>query len=261
MGVRCDCNLDRSFALADVAIEVSMTRKPDGLLLVGLLVWPINAFAYRPFDSTDAAVAERGAFEVELSPLSYRHDDDGTAWITPSARLNYGFSDNWEIVLEGQGEHFAHQPSRLTEAALSLKTVVREGSLQEKSGWSLASEESVLLPGIKADNGAGLEWTGIASQRWDWGTIHLNLAAELTREQRAGAFAGVIIEGPDRWRVRPVAEINYQREFGAGETTSALLGVIWQAEKDLAFDFALRHAWVDHRPGEQIRAGIMFAFH
>jgi len=133
--------------------------------------------------------------------------------------------------------------------------------LQEKSGWSLASEESILLPGINAENGAGLEWTGIASQRWDWGIIHLNLAAELTREQRAAAFAGVIIEGPDSRSVRPVVEFNYQHEFGTRKETSALLGLIWQADKDLAFDFAIRHAWVDRRPDEQIRAGIAFAFH
>ena len=63
-----------------------MTRTAVGLLMAGLLVWPLNAFAYRPFDSTDAAVADQGMFEVELSPLSYRHDDDGTAWIAPSAR-------------------------------------------------------------------------------------------------------------------------------------------------------------------------------
>src|SRR5215831_18543859 len=88
--------------------------------------WPGAALAYRPFDSTDAAVADKGAFEVELSPLSYRHDDDGTAWISPSARLNYGFADDWEVVLEGQAEHFSRMRSRVTEAALSLKSVVRE---------------------------------------------------------------------------------------------------------------------------------------
>src|SRR5258706_6187901 len=152
-----------------------MTARGPALVLLAL-AWSVPALAYRPFDSTDAAVADRGAFEVELSPLSYRHDDDGIAWITPSARLNYGFANDWEAVLEGQAEHFSRQRSRLTEAALSLKSVVREGSLQEKSGWSLASEESVLLPGINAEDGAGVECTGIASQRWGWGTVHINVA-------------------------------------------------------------------------------------
>src|SRR5215468_8363614 len=132
-----------------------MERKLALLLLAGAVIWPVSAVAYRPFDSTDAAVADKGAFEVELSPLSYRHDDDGIAWIAPSARLNYGFAQDWEVVLEGQGEHFSRSRSQLTEAALSVKGVLREGSLQDQSGWSLATEGSILLPGIHAEDGAG----------------------------------------------------------------------------------------------------------
>jgi hypothetical protein len=220
--------------------------------------WPGAALAYRPFDSTDAAVADKGTFEVELSPLSYRHDDDGTAWISPSARLNYGFADDWEVVLEGQAEHFSRMRSRVTEAALSLKSVVREGSLQEKPGWSLASEESVLLPGINAEDGAGFEWTGIASRRWEWGTVHFNLAATLTREHHGGFFAGSIIEGPEDWLARPIAEVNYQRSFGIGEEFSVLAGVIAKVGEHSALDLAYRHAEVGNRPDEQIRAGITF---
>lgn len=229
-------------------------------ILTGSLSWSGPALAYRPFDSTDAAVADKGAFEVELSPLSFRHDDDGPAWIAPSARLNYGFAEDSEIVLEGQAEHFSHMRSRLKEVALSLKSVLQEGSLQEKSGWSLASEESILLPGINADDGAGFEWTGIASRRWAWGTVHINLAAELTRDRRLGTFAGLILEGPDDWPLRPVAEVNYQREFSTDEQTSVLLGAIWKVRDHLAFDLGLRHAWVNGRPDEQVRAGLTFAF-
>jgi len=235
-----------------------MCTRLAALLLAGAVAWPLAAHAYRPFDSTDAAVADKGAFEVELSPLSYRHDDDGTAWIAPSARLNYGFAEDWEAVLEGQAEHFSDLPSRLTEAAVSVKGVLQAGSLQEKDGWSLAAEASVLLPGIHADDGAGFELTGIASRRWEWGTIHINIAAELTRDGHLGTFAGLIVEGPDAWTVRPVAEVNYQREFSAHEETSILLGAIWKAQDKLAFDIGLRHAWVNSRPDEQVRAGLTF---
>jgi hypothetical protein len=229
------------------------------ILVIGLLGWPLAAWAYRPFDSTDAAVADKDAFEIELSPLSYRHDDDGTAWITPSARLNYGFAEDWEAVLEGQAEHFSNRRSRLTEAQFDIKGVLQEGSLQEKEGWSLGTEASVLLPGINADDGAGFELTGIASNRWDWGAIHLNIAAELTRDQRLGTFVGAIIEGPDDWPVRPVAEVNYQRSFSTDEETAVLLGAIWKVKDHLAFDLGFRHAWVNSRPDEQIRAGITFS--
>ena len=232
-------------------------------LFASVLAWSVPALGYRPFDSTDAAVADKGVFEVELSPLSFRHDDDGAAWISPSARLNYGFTDDWELVLEGQAEHFSHMRSRLTENALSLKGVLQDGSLQEQDGqkiegWSLATEASLLLPGINADDGAGVEWTGIASRRWDWGSIHFNIAAELTRDQRLGTFTGLIIEGPDDWPVRPVAEVNYQRTFRTEEETSILVGAIWKVRDHLAFDIGLRHAWINSRPDEQVRAGVTF---
>src|SRR5436190_22686739 len=122
-----------------------MIARGLALLLLGTVMWPVPVLAYRPFDSTDAAVADKGVFEVELSPLSYRHDDDGIAWIAPSARLNYGFAEDWELVLEGQAEHFSRMRSRLTDSALSVKGVLQDGSLQEKEGWSLATEASLLL--------------------------------------------------------------------------------------------------------------------
>ena len=234
-----------------------MVSRSLALLVLGAVVWPLPVLAYRPFDSTDAAVADKGGFEAELSPLSYRHDANGAAWIAPSARLNYGFAQDWEAVLEGQVEHFSRE--RLTEAALSLKGVLRQGSLQEKEGWSLAAEGSVLLPGIDAEDGAGLELTGIASRRWDWGAIHINVAAELSRDQKLGTFLGLILEGPGDWPVRPVAEVNYQRVFHTEEETSVLLGAIWEVKDHVAFDLGLRHAWVNSRPDEQIRTGLTFA--
>ena len=43
-------------------------------------------------------------------------------------RLNYGFAQDWEVVLEGQGEHQRGLDSRLINNLLSLKSVLREGS-------------------------------------------------------------------------------------------------------------------------------------
>ena len=75
-----------------------------GLLLgTALSVLPTSVFAYRPFDSTDPAVADLGTFEVELSPLSYRHGEQERTWIIPQLRLNYGFAENWEVMLENDG--------------------------------------------------------------------------------------------------------------------------------------------------------------
>lgn len=44
-------------------------------VLACLLAQP--AYAYRPFNSTDAAVAARGEMELECGPLGYVVDADG----------------------------------------------------------------------------------------------------------------------------------------------------------------------------------------
>jgi len=196
-------------------------------LIAALLLWPGAAMAYRPFDSTDATVADHGEVEIELSPLSWNSENQ--TLIAPAARLNYGFAQDWEIVLEGQGEHPAHAPSALTEDALSLKTVLREGSLQDKTGPSLALEGALLLPEAGGDDGAGLEIAGIAGQRWDWGSVNLNLTAGRTRAGAAEVFTGLILEGPDRWPLRPVAEVTYRRAFTAESETGTEPGAVSDA--------------------------------
>lgn len=223
---------------------------------------PGAAFAYRPFDSTDPAVAEPGEFEVELSPVTWRHDNSGQTWIAPQLRLNYGFAPDWEVVLEGQGEHpqFGGAPSVLVDNALSLKHILREGSLQEKPGASVATEIGVLLPGLNGESGAGASLAGIVGQKWDWGAIHFNAAVSLTRDARAELFLGTILEGPGDWVVRPVAELVYEREFGTVETVAALAGAIWQVRDNLAFDFAMRQASINGQPETELRLGLTFAF-
>jgi len=182
------------------------------------------------------------------------------AYISPAARLNYGFAKDWEIVLEGQAEHPEHGRSTLVENALSLKTVLREGSLQDKTGLSIGAEGSVLLPGINDQSGAGAGLTGIVGQRWEWGSVHVNLGASRSREGRGEIFFGTILEGPHDWPVRPAVEFVYDHEFGAMEKVSLLAGLIWQASDKLAFDLGVRQARINSRPETEVRAGLTFAF-
>src|SRR5438132_14358054 len=91
----------------------------------------IPASAYRPFDGTDAAVAEKGKMEIELQPAGALKDFSGTTLIAPAARFNYGMTETWEAVLEGQFETPVSPSSRSTFTAggAFLKRVLREGSL------------------------------------------------------------------------------------------------------------------------------------
>jgi hypothetical protein len=70
---------------------------------------------------------------------------------------------------------------------------------------------------------------GIVSQRWEWVTVHVNLAGTVTRQQHGDLFIGAIVEGPRGWTVRPVAELFHEREFGQRRTNSALVGILWKS--------------------------------
>jgi hypothetical protein len=228
-----------------------------------LACWSGAALAYRPFDGTDAAVAGTGEIEIELGPVEYLREAAERTLLAPNYRINYGFISGWEASVEGKVAHglTADLPAAsLVESEALLKGVLREGSLQEKPGPSIATEFGILLPGINDQHGTGAVLDAIASQRWDWGTVHLNAQIALTREQHADYFLDTILEGPHDWAVRPVSELFYERDVGLFRTRSALIGAIWQVQDNIAVDFGLRGARVnDHTAGE-IRAGVTFAF-
>jgi hypothetical protein len=228
-------------------------------LLLGL---NSKASAYRPFDGTDAAVADPGEVEAELQPAGAQWSREQNLLIAPAVVFNYGLRENWEAVLEGQLQT-RFSPSGATNLSASgafLKHVIRPGSLQDQLGPSIATEFGVLLPDSSGDGRFGASVAGIVSQRWEWGTVHFNIATELTRDRRADVFSDVIIEGPSKWVVRPVAEIFYEEEFGQAHTLSALIGAIWQVSDKLSFDIGFRHAITNGSNVNEVRAGLTVGF-
>jgi hypothetical protein len=222
------------------------------------------AYAYRPFNSTDAAVAARGEMEIECGPLGYVVDADGRFLVIPTFILNFGIAENWEVVLEGRNFLLVQPMSgdrrdTLRDTALSLKGVVRQGSLQENhTGPSVGLEVGLLLPGIGTDPGIGASFAGIVSQRWSAVAVHVNGALLVTHEHTLGAMAGAIVEGPSRWAVRPVAEVVLEQD--AGRTVSSVVGGIWQVRKGLSLDAGLRIARADGATLRELRAGFTWAF-
>ncbi len=229
---------------------------------VAVAVWAAPAWAYRPFDGTDAAVADPGEMEIELQPAGVQRDGSQKTLIAPATVLNFGLPQQWEAVLEGELQT-PLSPSGVTSLSAGgafLKHVLREGSLQDKGGPSIATEFGLLLPDSTGNSGLGASIAGIVSQRWDWGTVHFNAATALTREHNADLFLDAIVEGPNKWKVRPVAEVFYENEIGISHTVSALVGAIWQVRDNLSFDIGFRHALTGGRPVDEIRAGLTFGF-
>src|SRR5579863_9758958 len=75
MGAKCDPRLERQIAMAHEPVTHAGSQHLFAGLLISLMAWPQSVWAYRPFDSTDAAVADKGVWEFEFSPLSYEHGD------------------------------------------------------------------------------------------------------------------------------------------------------------------------------------------
>jgi hypothetical protein len=227
-----------------------------------VVAWSGAALAYRPFDGTDAAVADKGELEVEFQPAGVRRDSGQNILVAPATVLNFGFHENWELVLEGQLETpFAPSgPSVFTASGAFLKHVLREGVLQDKEGPSVATEFGLLLPDSDGSNRLGASFAGIVSQRYDWGTVHFNGEAALTRDHNADFFLGAIVEGPIKWKVRPVAEFFYEDEIHAAHTVSGLIGAIWQVNDKLSFDIGFREALTNGHPVSEIRAGFTVGF-
>jgi hypothetical protein len=232
------------------------------VIIASVLALSMPALAYRPFDGTDAAVAEPGEMEIEFQPAGAQRASSQTTLIAPATIINYGFAKNWEAILQGQLETplTAGGPSSLTQAGALLKHVLVPGSLQDKPGPSVATEFGILFPDSIGNSGFGASVAGIVSQRWDWGTVHFNAAASLTRDQHGDVFVGAILEGPSKWTVRPVAEIFYEEEFGHSHTVSGLIGAIWRVRDNLSFDVGIRHGMTNDRPFNEVRAGMTFGF-
>jgi hypothetical protein len=100
----------------------------------------------------------------------------------------------------------------------------------------------------------------MASNRFSFGTAHLNGGLELTRTHHAGAFGGLILEGPFGWLVRPVAEGFVERDFGVDTTYSVLLGAIGRAADNLSFDGAVRWGRSGDATLTEVRAGLTWSF-
>jgi hypothetical protein len=228
-------------------------------------LWSGDALAYRPFDGTDAAVAEPGQIEIELGPAQYQQIGPNQTLFAPDVIFNYGLAERWELVLQG-GLARNLQPDgsgvALLGNGLFLKGVLREGSLQDKAGPSIATEFGFLLPDISATDpsGTGAAAALIVSQRWPELIAHFNAGIALTREQHADISFSFIVEGPHDWTVRPVAELFYERDFGGTETGSALVGAIWRVRDNISFDLGLRAGWVNDQPLREVRAGVTFSF-
>ena len=226
-----------------------------------ILLFPAWAWAYRPFVSTDAAVADPKECEIELGYFNLAHTRHENTITSPSLVLNYGFVTNWEVVAEFTVE--ASPEFEVTDPGLFVKGVLKEGVLQDKPGLSIAVEAGALLPStLPHEHGVGLEAIGVMSGKVAPVTVHINGGGGLDRDDRhAFGVWGVIAELAVHPKLRLVGEVNGERIQEARPNNSALLGVIWQpTSANLFLDGGVRHRISQAAPEWQFTMGLTFGF-
>jgi hypothetical protein len=227
--------------------------------------WSLPARAYRPFDGTDAAVAEEGTMELELGPVQFLHQREGNALVAPALVLNQGIQNDTEFVLQTNRIQFLGaapngEPQAIyQDTGFFMKHVWRDGALQDASGPSLATEAGPLFPTAPGEHSVGAEVSAILSVVSPAATFHFNVRPMLTVDRSFEFFASTIVEGPKKWVVRPVTEVYFDRDWGAATTASWLVGGIWAAREGLDFDAAVRAADVDGAPEYEVRLGLTWA--
>ncbi len=234
------------------------------LIALLLLFSPPLAWGYRPFVSTDAAVADLKEMEIELGYFNLEREKGRNTLVVPKVVLNYGLILDMEIVGEFSIEEPPHGEVRLADPGLFLKTVLKEGVLQEKNGVSFAVEAGPLLPStVKEERSFGFEGLGVVSGKLAALTYHVNLGGGVDRKG-ANPFAlwGVIAEVPAIVpKLRLVGEVNGESVKGKSADNSVLFGFIWESPFPSVFiDGGIRKGLSREAPDLQITAGLTFSF-
>ena len=231
------------------------------LALLFAVVLGTDARAYRPFDQTDADVAEVHLVELELGPLQFQRSGGRTGYV-PTFIFNLGAIPGWELVVDVAGSGTIAGPREpgevfQLETGVAFKGLLRKGSLQEEPGPSIAVEPELLLPATAGASGFGFAAGVIVSQRWPALTVHLNLVPAWSRAHNLAGLGGIIVEGPSEWTVRPVGEVYVEAEHAVpGVTSSFLGGLIWRISQRVSTDAAVRVGTVSGLGLVELRVGL-----
>jgi len=203
------------------------------------------AYAFRPFEGTDAQVAPPRAFELE--PMGYERMGDAHLLVGPEWAMNYGFGAGSEFTFEGKrlwltNAEPGERVGTFEDIGLAVKKVLRSGVLQEKPGPSLAMEVEAQLP-TSTERGAGLSGAIIATQGVGITTLHFNGEIARNREHEFGRAASLIVQlEPKGWKLTPAIEVSVDREGNAPTDQGVLGALLWEAAPSLTIDGAVRYS-------------------
>ena len=218
---------------------------------------------YRPFISTDAAVADPHEMEVELGYFAVERADKENTFIVPQIVLNYGITRDWEVVGEFRVEKPTSGSAQFVSPGLFLKGVLKEGVLQQQQGVSVAVEAGPLLPSAAPEqHGCGFEGLGIVSGEVHPLTYHINIGGGVDR-RKTHSFVrwGVIVEFSLLPSLRLVGEVSGESVRKELPDDSALGGFIWQLpSSSLVLDAGIRKRISRGAPDWLFTTGLTWSF-
>src|SRR5213078_4917100 len=115
-------------------------RAAAATFLLWCAVGATSAWGYRPFVSTDAAVADLKEVEIEIGYFTLERTKDENAFIIPRVVFNYGWFKDWELVAEFAIRRAPDAEVNVIDPGIFLKGVLKEGVLQDKDGFGFAIE-------------------------------------------------------------------------------------------------------------------------
>jgi hypothetical protein len=223
--------------------------------------------AYRPFDGTDADVAELGEFELELGPVQWLRQAGRFTLLAPATVLNLGIFPRTELVVDFVGNIPipalpSEQRYQVRNTDVMLKVLLRPGVLQDAAGPSIALEAGALTPELYGRKGFGASANLIISERWQWFIAHLDNQAALSRDDLNFIWStSLITEFRIDAKAWPVAELLWERTLGSGASVySALAGGIWRVCQGVDLDAAVKVASVLGSSAFEARLGFTWAF-
>jgi hypothetical protein len=228
--------------------------------LAATLFMPQEALAFRPFEGTDAAVADLGEFELEEGPSGVEVGGAGREVLLPNLALNVGLAPQIELSTNTHDMELlrpgrALPVARYQDTEVGIKAVLVPGCLQGGSGPSLASELAIHLPD-QFDDGVMRGSLGlILSARAGLLAFHANVAAARQAEGY-DIQESLIIDAGLSSAVRPVIELGSSGRLGQPPVYSVLFGAIFQLSEATTIDAAMVGSASDGALSAQARIGL-----
>ena len=187
----------------------------SSLLVAAAISWAGPAWAFPPYRTTDADVADPGVAEIRLGLVKIEREHSRNEYFSPLVRANLGLGHDLEIVSELE---YSQDEDRVSDAAVGLKWARLDSSL------GIGVETLALLPVTASDDGLGVEAQLLATYRTGPFSVHLNAGGSYdgrpAPSERSGRGS---LLGEVRWgRLRPGLEVFAKKV--SGEPTVVQLG-------------------------------------